>query len=359
VSADERISLAAIAAAILRHRRAAVRSALVVFALSIPLTIIIPRRYEAKATFLPQGSQAGGSALAAAAAEFGFSFGESGGGSSPQFYVGLVGSDVVLRHLVTRGYPGIQGTGDKSRGADSVAPTLLDIWNVKEDSPEERVETGIEDLGDVLDARADRETGLVTLTVRDAQPEVARAILAAALDFVNVFNTKLRQSQAGSEARFVANRLEAARVELREAEGAVETFLTNNRGFSSSPKLQFALDRLQRELALRQDVVTSLAQAYDRARMDEVRNTPVITIVDPPRTPVKPWLNWLVLGPLLGLFGGLMLAAAVTLVLEWLWRQQATHPGDFKELNALARDAVGDLKVLMPGRRTGRAKASA
>jgi uncharacterized protein involved in exopolysaccharide biosynthesis len=232
-----------------------------------------------------------------------------------------------------------------SRSVDSPASTLLEIWDVEGDTREERIESAIEQLGGVLKARADRETGLVTLMVRDARPDLTCAILTAALEFVNVFNTQMRQSQASAERRFVAERLETLRAELREAESAVESFLVHNRNFSRSPQLQFEYERLQREVTLRQQVVISLAQAHERARMDEVRNTPVITIVDPPRVPVNPHYNWLVLGPLLGLIGGVMVAGGVIVLREWFWRGRANSPEQFSELSALTRAAAADLRL--------------
>src|SRR5262249_435769 len=42
-----------------------------------------------------------------------------------------------------------------------------------------------------------------------------------------------------------------------------------------------------REVSMRQAVYTTLVQSYEAARIDEVRNTPVITVMEPPDVPAK------------------------------------------------------------------------
>ena len=102
------------------------------------------------------------------------------------------------------------------------------------------------------------------------------------LDLVHTFDLTTRQTQAGAERRFSGERLAELTGELRDAEDTLKSFLIENRVFSNSPALQFEHDRLQRAVTMRQELVTSLAQAYERARIEEVRNTPVITLIDPP-----------------------------------------------------------------------------
>ncbi len=46
----------------------------------------------------------------------------------------------------------------------------------------------------------------------------------------------------------------------------------------------FEHDRLERPVSMRQELVTAMAQAYEQARVDEVRNTPVITVIDQPES---------------------------------------------------------------------------
>ena len=45
----------------------------------------------------------------------------------------------------------------------------------------------------------------------------------------------------------------------------MKAFLVENRQFSNSPQLIFEHDRLERQVTMRQELVTAMAQAYEQA----------------------------------------------------------------------------------------------
>jgi uncharacterized protein involved in exopolysaccharide biosynthesis len=135
---------------------------------------------------------------------------------------------------------------------------------------------------------ATRTTGMVTVQVRTKSPYVSLKIADRLLEGLNYFNLITRQSQAREERRFTEGRLEAARASLRAAEDALQRFLQTNRQFAESPALTFQRDRLQREVLLQQQVVISLAQQYEENRIREVRDTPVITLIEKPTLAARP-----------------------------------------------------------------------
>jgi uncharacterized protein involved in exopolysaccharide biosynthesis len=75
---------------------------------------------------------------------------------------------------------------------------------------------------------------------------------------------------------------------LRVAEGRVETFLSQNRLISGSPQRTLELERLKRRTDELEQVVDALSRSYERARIEEVRDTPVLTIVEAPNAPELP-----------------------------------------------------------------------
>jgi uncharacterized protein involved in exopolysaccharide biosynthesis len=76
--------------------------------------------------------------------------------------------------------------------------------------------------------------------------------------------------------------------ELGAAESRLRAFDERNLRIDNSPELRLERDRLQREIGTKQEVVTMLAQAFEQARIDEVRNTPAITIIERPSLPWRP-----------------------------------------------------------------------
>ena len=75
----------------------------------------------------------------------------------------------------------------------------------------------------------------------------------------------------------------------------------------------FQRDRLQREVLLQQQVVTSLVQRYEENRIREVRDTPVITMIDTPILAARPDPRLRVLILLLGTVAGLCLGVVIVI----------------------------------------------
>ena len=67
----------------------------------------------------------------------------------------------------------------------------------------------------------------------------------------------------------------------------MEEFLRSNRDLGS-PSLQLRKDRLNRVVQTRQQVYTALAQSYEQSKIEELRDTPAITVIDPPVIPTEP-----------------------------------------------------------------------
>src|SRR5207249_3089073 len=139
------------------------------------------------------------------------------------------------------------------------------------------------------------KTGVVSFTVEARSRWLALGIANRTLEVLNDFNVHRRQTQAGAERRFVEGRLAELKDELHAAEDKVQRFLQQNREFRNSPPLLFEYERLQREVATRQAIYTTLAESYERARINEVRDTPAITVLQAPRLPLLPQSRRLVL----------------------------------------------------------------
>ena len=101
----------------------------------------------------------------------------------------------------------------------------------------------------------------------------------------------------------------------------MQQFLQTNRQLGS-PALTFQRDRLQREVQLQQQVVTSLAQQYEENRIREVRDTPVITVIEPPILAARPDARLRALILILGTAAGFCVAL-LTVVVHELWSREA------------------------------------
>lgn len=320
---DDEISLWEVLAVLLRRRSLIVRTAGAVIVVAIAVAFLRDRTWTTEASFRPQGSS-GASELAALASQFGVNVGSRDEGESPAFYQELLASREILSRVAVASYPGDEG----------VAP-LPELLAIEEENEGLQVARTVEWLRETaISVSTGRETGIVTVEVTSRWPQVSLGIAQDLLDEISRFNLETRQSQARAERDFIQSRVQAAADDLRDAEVALQEFLQNNRviGEFSQAKLEF--DRLQREVVNRQQVYSTLVQSYEQARITEVRDTPVITVLQSPFLPPEPDGRGLTLSGALGLVLGGMVGVVLAFLVEVVQRpMDGSDPArrDFQE----------------------------
>jgi alpha-tubulin suppressor-like RCC1 family protein len=233
-------------------------------------------RFTAESSFKPQGEQPEMSRFSGVAAQFGIDLLGGARGESVDFYARLARSRALLEEVARREYE-LSGGG---------TATLVQLYDMP-GSGAEQLRRTVEKLADNVGVDADLNAGVVGIRTRDADRAVAEQVNRAILDEVNRFNLERRQSQASAERAFVEAEVARARQDLEAAEQAQSAFMESNRRYEEWPQLRVEAARLQRQVDLQQQVFTTLTQALERARLDEVRNTPVITIIDHPEGSAK------------------------------------------------------------------------
>jgi len=295
---EEEVSVLVLGTTLIRNRWRIGRWMVIGAAIAALFGFLKPAKYMAWASFIPRGSnESDRSGLASLAGQFGVLVSAGNQSLSPDFYSRLLKSRVLLREIV-RDTIAVQEMGGKRI-------SFLDLFEIDEGMTKRREEQGVAKLMDIVSTSFVRTTGVVELNVATRWPSVSLAIVTSLVNGANAFNQRLRQGQAETERKFVEGRLSLAGSDLRAAEDRLENFLKTNRDVGSSPDLSFARDRLQREVNLKQQVFTSLTQSYEEVRLREVRDTPVISIIEPPSVASIPESR----GRVLGLFFGLALGA--------------------------------------------------
>lgn len=336
--APSSVSLLEFANVLLRHRRMIVLLPVLTALLLGGAALLQDRSYSASASFLPQGAMgASGGAAATVARQFGVDLTPARAGESPDFYVHLLQGREILRQAVESEYT-VLAEGERRVG------TLVEIWAIEEDGLTPRWRVAVERLRQQASVSVDRQTGVVDLAVSADSPELAEQIATRLLELLSQFNLEVRQTQAREEGEFVNARLQEAQADLRAAEEALQEFLQSNREFQNSPTLLFEHDRLQRQVRLRQELVNSLALSLEQARIEQVRNTPVLTVVADPMGSAAPVARGTVARALLGLFLGGVLAVLIAFAREFGRRSRAEEPHHYREFDELKREAVADLR---------------
>lgn len=305
-------------AVIVRERRTVLSLTGVGLVIALAVALLRPPTYSTNFSFVPQGGQdAGRSGLASLAGQFGVSLGAMGGqGQSPQFYADLLETREILHPIAADSF-----AADGSR-----APIPLVRLLGRGDAPTgDQVDEAVRVLREkVIKASvAPLATGVVDVTVRTESPQLSLAIADRLVGALNQFNLVTRQTQAAAERRFVEGRLLASRVALRRAEDALERFLQLNR-IATSPDLVLEGGRLESEVGVQRQLVTGLVQQYEEARIREVRDTPILTIIERPALAARSDPQHRGITLVAGGFSALLLAVCITLIKDAIDRRRQT-----------------------------------
>jgi uncharacterized protein involved in exopolysaccharide biosynthesis len=242
------------------------------------VVLLMPSAYTSTASFVPESSP--GVQLPAGLAGVASQFGVTLGGEasrSPAFYASLLRSREIIGSLLTANVP--RGSGSQ----DSI--TVFELYRITGSSPAHKLDEGIKAFQNHLDVAVDQRTNVVRVRVEAPTPIAARDVLKLLLDRLAVFNVTTRQSSAGERRRFIEGRVTNAEQQLGVAEQALRTFYDRNRQWQRSPQLRFEEQRLNRQVNVQQELYLTLRREYETARIEEVNNTPVLTIIDQPSIP--------------------------------------------------------------------------
>jgi uncharacterized protein involved in exopolysaccharide biosynthesis len=330
---------------LLRQRTLILRTPVLLFLVVVLGSLMLPRTYSSRGVFMPNAAPGLESRAAGLAAQFGFTLPGQDAGQSPDFYAELLRSRELLSNLVAAQYSFVATRGPFfSREAVTMRGNLMDILAIEDATPAQSREKGMAALLDMMNISTSPLSGTITVQLTTKWPELSRQIATRAIALVDEFNRTRRQSRAAEERTFVQERLNEAQRNLRASEDRMEQFLRDNRTFASSPQLVFENDRLQRDVAMRQQIMAGLTQAYEQARIDEVRNTPVITVVQRPEAPALPDRRRLVLKGLAAIVLGLMLGIGIALFREILMLTRETDQSSVEEYEALKRATFAEVR---------------
>jgi uncharacterized protein involved in exopolysaccharide biosynthesis len=326
------ISLLALLNIMLRHRRMLLLTGLLVAALLDLRPLVAPRMYTSDASFMPQ--QNNPSKMEGIATQIGIALPSATDGT--QIYADLLRSRGVLRAVAETRFNFATPEGPRSS-------SLIELYG-QGATPPEKAASAVRKLNSLVATTVNIKTSVITLKASAPYPVLARDVTLRLIDELNRFNLERRQSQAGAERKFAETRLSEAQSELRRAENELESFYAQNREYRSSPHLAFQADRLTRNVSLRQQVYNVISQTYEQSKMDEVRDTPVITIIDKPEIPLVADSRGLVKTTIVGFLLGVGLAMVVAFMQDYFKRKGKSESDELSELAQLREEIRYDFR---------------
>lgn len=274
------------------------------------VALLLPKVYVARASLIadtPNPPQLSG-ALAQVAGQFGV-LGLGSGNRQPAFYRDLIESRRTLTALIST------SVHDATQAGRLVPVYKVYSGGAVDSLTRRDTESLLRLLGRRIATTVDERTSIIRVELGAPDADQAAEILDSLLSLTNQFAVTNLRTRARLRREFVETQAGTARGNLDMAEDSLRHFYERNRRVADSPTLQFEEARLRRRVDLRQDLYLALSRELDQARIDEVRDTPVLDVIDAPVPPSRhevPNRRALVLMAVL--FG--LLAAVAGLVLE-------------------------------------------
>src|SRR5690242_3387428 len=234
-------------------------------------SLSLPSYYQSGAAFqaeVPSTPVLGGGLAGLASQVSGLQFSTQ---SNPQFLAELLTTDAVLRRVASARF-----TWNGS------STSLAAIYGYDGDDAGVRDFYTIRKLRRGVSVNVNIRTGVVRFSVEARTPDLAKAMAESTISALNEANIALRQARAAAERTFTSERAENARQDLTDAEGTLAAFSERNRAIANSPSLQMEESRLRRAVDMAQQVYVQLRLQEEQAAVQEVRNTPAISVIDPP-----------------------------------------------------------------------------
>ena len=294
-------------------------------------TLVIPAVYRSSASFVANSS--GQSKVQSASASSPISgllsqFGGSLGGDpseSPNFYLELIYSRELLTRLLDSKFP------DPRTANVRDSARLVDLLRLRSKDPARRMELGVKEMTKAIKGSLDPKTNLVWFSADAEYPELSSQISNRMIALVSSFNRETRVSRAKSKRVFLERRLDSAKAELHNAEESMRFFYEQNRGILIAPSLKSEEQRLKRKVDVQSDLFLNLQGQLEVARIDEINDAALITVIDTAITPRKAqWPRYgvaSITGLSLGLLIGLLAAGCAAVLHDWRMR----NPDDWDE----------------------------
>lgn len=314
---------------VLRRRRLMIILPIASACLALAVSILSPREYVARASFIPteSGSRGSMAGLAGLAASIGVSqLGALAGGSSgsAQFYADLLSARELQLAAIRTRYVA-------PAGATPFQGTLIRYFELEQEDSIRAEVKALKKLGnDMVAVSFDRLTSVVHLSVTTKNPQLSAQVARRLLDLTSDFNQKRRQSQYQAERQFVEQQSSEAAGALRSAEDALTSFQVQNRTMMS-PLLSAEQRRRERAVDLARQIYVNLMQQQAMTRMEAVRSTPLIAVIDAPESLVEPDRPHHAVAAVAGFALGVLLVIVFAFLSEAIARARERNAEEYEE----------------------------
>jgi len=291
--------------------------------------------YVSSAKIMSSGGGGSASHLQGLAAQFGVTV--PGGNEGTEWvYPEIVKSRTLAKSVLKRKFD-----------TDKYGPqkSLLQILTYGDGEPDYSLDTllifGASALNGMIDIQ--KEGTFYNLSISAFEPQFAADVCGALIEELDEHQRGYKTEKVKETRVFIEGRIVEVQKELEEAEEALKDFVDRNRQIQGSPALLLEQQRLTREASVLTGVFTTLKQQLEMTKIEEVKESALVQVLDPPVAPLfrdKPKRK---LSVLLSLILGFGFAVVVAFVREYAQNSDEEEKGKMRQISLLTRSTISDL----------------
>lgn len=148
-------------------------------------------------------------------------------------------------------------------------------------------EKAVKNFSDHIEVLEDRLTGLIKIKVKLEDPLISSSVANFIGREVQLYIQKANSAKSTKEKLFISDRLHIVKEELESSEQVLKDFKERNRGYEDSPELFMMFSRLFRVSEAKKQVYLTLQQQLELARIEEVKQSSILHILDDAVPPTR------------------------------------------------------------------------
>lgn len=266
----------------LKTLRTPLIAGLVVGALTAVISLFLPNQYRSEARILPADARGGGGLgqLAAAAAAVGVAV--PGQESPDAAYVDILNSRWLRERVLQKTFRFAYKSWyfGQPQAQEETLEAFLNQSNR---------DRAVSALRQHITVARDFKTKLLTVRVETPSPELSQQVAQELVRQLEEFVLQRTRTRGGTKAAFAEQRMKEAREAYAQAEDEFRRFLDGNRNYllSADPAVRLKGGRLEAELKLRQQLLTTLAISREQALLEEKNDMPILNVLDTGNLPLE------------------------------------------------------------------------
>jgi len=237
--------------------------------------------YTSTSKIMSSSSGGGMSQAAGLAAQFGIAM--PTGQSEPKWvYPEIIKSRTLARSMLKRKFDTNEFGPQKY---------LLQILTYGNDDPQVGLDileiNAVNNFLGMIDISEDLKTSILTLSINASEPNFAAEVNLALIEELDAHQRKYNKAKTSDTKQFIEERIIAIEKELMSSEEDLKVFMDRNRRIENSPALQLEQQRFGREVTVLTGVFTTLKQQLETTKIEEVKESDYVVILDEPEVPLK------------------------------------------------------------------------